>query len=84
MIRRRVMKQLRKTLLYIVIGSIIGYLYYRFIGCNSGTCAITSSPTNSMIYFGLIGLFMSGSLCPSCRDGACEIKQKDTKNEENK
>ena len=75
------MKQLKKTILYVVIGTFVGYLYYRFIGCNSGTCAIASSPTNSMIYFGIVGLFMSGSLCPSCRDGACEVKQKEIKND---
>ena len=74
------MKQLKKTILYVVIGTFIGYLYYRFIGCNSGSCAIASSPTNSMIYFGIVGLFFSGSFCPSCRDGACEIKHENTKN----
>lgn len=34
----------------IVIGGILGYLYYKLIGCYSGTCAITSNPINSTIY----------------------------------
>ncbi len=37
-------------------GGITGYLYYAFIGCASGTCAITSSPVNSTVY----GILMGG------------------------
>lgn len=43
------------TLIGIVIGAIAGYLYYHFVGCASGTCAITSKPLNSTLYGGLIG-----------------------------
>ncbi len=43
------------TIIGIVFGAIAGYLYYHFIGCNSGTCAITSQPINSTLYGGLIG-----------------------------
>lgn len=39
----------------IIIGAIGGYLYYHFVGCNSGTCAITSKPLNSTIYGALMG-----------------------------
>lgn len=49
---------LRKKSLAIIgllIGSMAGYLYWKFIGCNSGTCAITSSPLNSSIYGALMG-----------------------------
>jgi hypothetical protein len=42
----------------IIIGGIAGYLYYYFIGCSSGTCAITSNPINSSIY----GMIMGGLL----------------------
>lgn len=38
-----------------VIGLIAGYAYYYFIGCVSGTCAITSKPLNSTLYGGLMG-----------------------------
>ena len=38
-----------------VVGAIIGFLYWNFIGCNSGSCAITSSPVNSSIYGALMG-----------------------------
>ncbi|MEO6305461.1 MAG: DUF6132 family protein, partial [Bacteroidia bacterium] len=28
------------------VGSIAGWCYWYFVGCASGTCAITSSPVN--------------------------------------
>jgi hypothetical protein len=39
----------------ILMGSIAGYLYYYFVGCASGSCAITSSPLNSTLYGGVMG-----------------------------
>ena len=39
----------------IAIGAIAGYLYYFYIGCVSGTCAITSNPLNSTLYGALMG-----------------------------
>lgn len=43
------------TSLGIGVGAIAGYLYYHFIGCASGTCAITSKPLNSTLYGSLMG-----------------------------
>ncbi len=51
---------LRKHLLIIAsvtLGAIGGYLYYHFVGCKSGTCAITFKPVNSTLYGGLMGGF---------------------------
>lgn len=49
----------KKTLLITgigaVIGAIAGYLYYKYVGCASGTCRITSKPLNSTLYFALVG-----------------------------
>jgi uncharacterized membrane protein YedE/YeeE len=39
----------------IVIGAISGYLYYYYVGCASGTCAITSKPLNSTLYGAAMG-----------------------------
>jgi hypothetical protein len=36
-------------------GAVSGYLYYHFVGCASGTCAITSHPVNSTLYGAVMG-----------------------------
>lgn len=43
------------TIIGVIFGSIVGYLYYKYIGCISGTCAITSKPLNSTLYGALVG-----------------------------
>ena len=43
------------SIIGIVIGAIAGFLYWKFIGCASGTCMITSKPINSTLYGGLMG-----------------------------
>ena len=48
-------KELIITGIGIVVGAIGGYLYYFYIGCASGTCAITSKPLNSTLYGALMG-----------------------------
>ncbi|HLW41319.1 MAG TPA: DUF6132 family protein [Flavobacterium sp.] len=39
----------------IIAGALAGYLYWKYIGCLSGTCAITSKPVNSTIYGSAMG-----------------------------
>ena len=34
----------------IAAGALLGYAYYYFIGCSSGTCAITSNPWLSILW----------------------------------
>ena len=54
------MKQIiYRKVLPVVVGALLGFAYYFFIGCNSGTCAITSNPYISTIYGGVIGLLLS-------------------------
>ena len=43
------------TIAGVLLGALGGYLYYAFVGCASGTCAITSSPTISTLYGALMG-----------------------------
>ena len=52
-----------KPALGVIIGGTLGFTYYYFIGCSSGTCAITSSPYNSIIMGGLFGLLITNSPC---------------------
>ena len=46
---------LKRFSIGIVIGGAIGFAYYYFIGCKSGTCPITSSPVISTLYGVLLG-----------------------------
>ena len=39
----------------IATGALAGYGYYFFVGCASGSCAITSKPLNSTLYGALMG-----------------------------
>jgi len=43
------------TIIGILVGAIGGYAYYHFVGCASGTCAITSKPLNSTLYGAMMG-----------------------------
>lgn len=44
-----------------IVGAIGGYLYYRLVGCVTGTCPITSNPIISTLYGAVIG-FLIGTL----------------------
>ena len=43
------------TVIGVIVGAIAGYAYYHYVGCASGTCAITSKPLNSSLYGALMG-----------------------------
>lgn len=53
-------KKYQRNLLGIFIGTIAGFLYWNFVGCASGTCAITSKPLNSSLYGALMGYLVAG------------------------
>ena len=48
-------KALLLTGIGVAIGALAGYGYYFYVGCASGTCAITSKPLNSTLYGALMG-----------------------------
>jgi len=48
-----------KMLLGVVLGGLAGYAYYRFVGCSSGSCPITSNPYISTIYGAFMGLLIA-------------------------
>lgn len=48
-------KKMAAIIIGAAVGGIVGYLYYRFIGCRSGACFITSNPTISTIYWAVLG-----------------------------
>jgi hypothetical protein len=52
-----------RPFLGIVIGGLAGFLYFYFVGCKSGSCAITSSPYMSVLWGGFMGFFLISSPC---------------------
>ena len=52
------LKRLRKWLV-VAAGGLLGFAYYYFIGCVSGTCPIQSNPIMSTAYGSLVGLAVS-------------------------
>ena len=65
------MKKWLRPALFTLGGALAGLGYYYLVGCSTGSCAITSSPINSMIYMGFVGWLLSGA-CGSCRGGSCK------------
>ena len=47
-----------KVIISVIVGGAAGYLLYRFIGCKTGTCIITSRPWSSILYGMLLGLLI--------------------------
>jgi hypothetical protein len=39
----------------VAIGALGGFLYWKYVGCIDGTCAIWSNPTKSTVYGALMG-----------------------------
>ena len=50
----------KRDLIGITLGAVAGFLYWKFIGCSSGTCMITSKPINSTLYGAVMGLLVAG------------------------
>lgn len=52
-----------KNKLYVVgtlVGAIAGFLYWKYVGCLTGTRAITSNPVQSTAYFAVLGALLFG------------------------
>jgi xanthine/uracil permease len=54
-------KKYRKQVIGIFIGAVLGYGYYFFIGCKSGSCLISSNPFVSVPYGALLGFLFVGT-----------------------
>jgi hypothetical protein len=48
--------------IFILAGLAGGFLYWRFIGCKSGTCPITSNWHYSMLFGGVFGYLIGDSV----------------------
>jgi hypothetical protein len=55
-----------RPFLGIFVGGTAGFLYYHFVGCSSGTCAITSHAYSSILFGGLSGFLITSGPCTKC------------------
>jgi hypothetical protein len=55
-----------KPFFAVIAGGIAGFLFYYFVGCTSGKCAITNDPYGSVITGSILGFLFVSSPCASC------------------
>ncbi len=48
-----------KLLIGVVIGGGLGFAFYKFVGCSTGTCPLTSNPIISTIYGAALGALIA-------------------------
>lgn len=50
------------ALILLIPGIVAGFLYWKYVGCLSGTCPITSNWHSMVLFGGLIGYFIGDSI----------------------
>jgi hypothetical protein len=55
-----------KPLSGVLGGALLGFLYYHFIGCSSGSCFITGHSYSSVIFGGFSGYMLTSGPCTKC------------------
>lgn len=49
------LKKYSVLLIGIALGAVAGFLYWKYVGCVTGSCPITSRPINSSLYGAVMG-----------------------------
>jgi hypothetical protein len=62
---KKTLTKYRFKILFVVLGAIAGYLYWRFVGCISGTCPIISNWYTIVPYGMLLGWLISEMVKPN-------------------
>lgn len=47
-----------RLIIGILVGGGLGFSYYQFVGCSTGTCPLTSNPVISTIYGAVLGVLL--------------------------
>jgi hypothetical protein len=50
-----------RIIIGIVIGGGLGFGWYKFVGCSTGTCPLTSNPVISTIFGAVFGALLAAS-----------------------
>ncbi len=45
-----------------VVGGGLGFAYFKFVGCSTGACPLTSNPFVSTIYGSAVGALLASSI----------------------
>jgi hypothetical protein len=64
-----IFQKYKRDLIGIALGAVAGFLYWKFVGCSSGTCMITSKPINSTLYGALMGFLVVGIFTKKIKRG---------------
>ena len=56
--KKFLLKKYVLTILGALVGMVIGYLYWKNVGCATGACPITASPINSTLWGGAMGALL--------------------------
>ncbi len=56
-------KKSKWSLIGMVLGALGGFIYYRTVGCSTGSCPITSNPWMSLLWGAVMG-YLLGSMIP--------------------
>lgn len=59
----------------IILGGVAGFLYWKFIGCTSGACPITSNKYISIAYGALLGSLLLSSIAGSSPSQSSFLKK---------
>jgi hypothetical protein len=51
-----------RLILFVLGGAALGFVYYRFIGCRSGACILSSNPYIATLYGAVMGYLVSGGV----------------------
>ena len=46
----------------VVVGGVLGFGWYKLVGCSTGACPLTSNPFISTLYGGIVGALLASSI----------------------
>ncbi len=52
-------RMILRMVLFVAGGALVGFLYYRLVGCRSGACPITGNPYISTLYGAVLGFLLA-------------------------
>lgn len=61
---RNIVKRRKFELIGGVLGIVAGYLYWKYVGCISGTCPIKANWYTMVPYGGIFGILLGGIVKP--------------------